>query len=249
MKELQDLHAFADGELTLEETRTVRVWIASDPIAQEELNSISNLKDFLRDQSSRHTADDCWKVCVKRLNELDRSRKVEWFVGKYAWAVCAGLFLVVIGGRYVASDTKGETVQAADFGFFHTSHQAPSPQLQRLFDQILAESRANRSNVRVYNVQVGQMKDTAVEKCTLVDDHGALSYFVAQDVFQLDGASELTQGSGLWGGIVPRAGDSTQPLNYVMWLDGGTSHVLIGPRSIEDLGQAAIQDGLKTSMN
>jgi hypothetical protein len=244
MKELQELHAFIDGELNPEQTKDVRAWIAKDASAQAELNAISNLKDCLKDKSSTHSADDCWKLCVGRLNELDRSRKVEGFVGKYAWAMCAILFALVIGGRYAVSNTKGQTVAAADFGLFHSSSQSPSPQVQKLFSQILSQAHRNRADVRILNQSSGMVNDTPVDRVVFADDRGELYYYVFPNPLNLEDASEVSPGAGISGGRIPGSRSS-----YVIWVDGGQTNVLVGPRTVEDLSKAARDLGLKTSSN
>jgi hypothetical protein len=251
MKELHDLHAFVDGELSPEEARAIRVWIASDPTAQAEWSAISNLKDCLKEKSSKHSAEDCWKVCVKRLNELERSRHVETFVGKYAWAMCIILFALVIGGRYAVAGNKGEVVQAADFGLFHSSSQSPSPEVKKLFGQIMAQAHRNRAEVRLLSQTSGMIKDQPVDRFVFSDQMGELAYYVIKNPLSLEDASQVSV--GLSGGTIPGAdptGTGPEPRSsYVIWVDGDQTNVLIGPRSVEDLSRAARDLGLRTSVN
>jgi anti-sigma factor RsiW len=111
-----DLHALADGELDKGEAKLLREALRDDPQAQAEYEVILNFKEMVVQQSVRHEAEDCWKACQVRMNEIDRSRRVESFVGRYAWAMCAVFFVLILGSRFMVNDVRGASARTADLG-------------------------------------------------------------------------------------------------------------------------------------
>jgi anti-sigma factor RsiW len=250
MNKIEDLHALIDGELNSEESRRLRALVDGSTSMQAELSAISNVKDLLRQKCSNSPTDEVWKVCVVRLDEIDRSRKVESFVGKYAWAFCAGLFLLVIGSRFAVTDVKGETARAADLLQFHSSATGPSAENQRLFAQLIQNSRVNRSGVQVLSHASGMVNDVPVDKLVIADKTGRLIFFAIQNVVHFEDSSMVPTESGISGGIMPTPTAADAPrLNYVIWLDSGKTYVLAGPRSIDQLAEASVDLGLKASVN
>lgn len=89
------IHALADGELSAEEAKALMQELELDPAAKAEYQSILALKLTIREKSVVYTNDALMATCVKRFAEIDRSKRVDGFVAKYAWGLC-GAFLVTI---------------------------------------------------------------------------------------------------------------------------------------------------------
>lgn len=250
MKELLDIHALADGELSKEESQALRKLIASNPAVEAEFSSISNFVDFVSSNAARHQADDCWKACVIRLNELDRSKKVEGFMGRYAWAMCATLFALIIGGRYAVKDVRGESARSADLIRIFRSAPKDQSQNQQLYAHLFEGSKQARSGLRIREHATGSILDVPVDRFTIQDRKGDLTYFIIQDIVNFEDATEVTSGSGIFGGMISSPDSQGAPgLNCVIWTDQGQTRVLLGPRSISELADCTIQLGLKSTLN
>ncbi len=92
------LQALIDGELPPEEhdaaletaNMTLKLQVCCTP----------NILASKKPSEPSPTVDiphDGWKRCVKRLDDIDRSRKAERFVTKYAWAMSLCVFLLIVG--------------------------------------------------------------------------------------------------------------------------------------------------------
>src|SRR5690349_7885295 len=99
MTDPKQLHALADEELTPAEASVVRESLKHDPQAAAEYSAILNLKDIVRSNALQHSDEEVWKACVRRLDGIDKTRRVEGFVGRYAWALCGAMFLFILSGR------------------------------------------------------------------------------------------------------------------------------------------------------
>ncbi len=97
-----EFHAFVDGELSTSQVAEMEALIESSPIASREIQAIRQLKEFVWTKSSQVDAKDEWKSCVLRLNEIDKARRVEFVVGRFAPALCGIFFLVIVAGGLVS---------------------------------------------------------------------------------------------------------------------------------------------------
>src|SRR5438045_8964116 len=52
-------------------------------------------------------------MCCKRLDEIDRTKRVEGFVGRYAWAICS-IFICLIFGAAWLNRMGGGGLNASD---------------------------------------------------------------------------------------------------------------------------------------
>jgi hypothetical protein len=119
------LHALADNELTPEERTAALAEMQSDEAAQAEYHSILAMKDAVKSKLETPDADALWQKCRSRFDEIDKTKRVEAFVGRYAWGIC-GLFFVAIlvGGVFNRSIPK--SVQPNDVAGYVAS-MSPVP--------------------------------------------------------------------------------------------------------------------------
>ena len=96
----KDIHAYVDAELSQDEATALGADLAS-PAAAREIDAIRNLKRLLREKTEAPETKQAWTRCVKRLDDIDRTRRIETVVGRYAPAFCACLFMaIVLVGRF-----------------------------------------------------------------------------------------------------------------------------------------------------
>jgi anti-sigma factor RsiW len=235
-----ELHAFADGELSSAREAVLRKQLAESPQAQAELQSILALKKALREKC---IATECrleWAGCVGRLNELDRARRAERFVGRYAWALCGVFLITILAGGLTSRNDGPESVSMSDISRIATT-LAPSrtPPVQdeareRWLDDLLGQARksVDPNRVRILGYSGGQLDGRPVNVFSLQDGHGKFALLVLPGVYNLEGTQELPQDQAFKLGHL-------QGLNCVVWTDGRNTLSVVGKRTHEDLIQVA----------
>lgn len=232
MTERTDLHAFADGELPSVEATALDAEIAASPALAAEVERIRSIKQCLATHAVRHEAPEVWKGCVGRLDEIDRVRKAEHFVGKYAWAICSLLFLVIVSGGILTRARGGSMrmgdVAAVSAGLVPTSnpHLSAPEQIPTLIDQQIGERPTFMLDPRhVVGVAASDQPMGRVIDFHLRDEIGDADVMVIPQT-TVEGVQPM--GDGLSAGEI-------NGVNCVAWRDGGCSVLLIAPRSHEEL--------------
>jgi len=95
LSEHLNAHALADGQLSDDEASAVKAKLATCPQTKAEFETVAALRDTVKRTCCGTPNPDLWDKCRGRLDEIDRLKRTERFVGKYAWALC-GLFFVAI---------------------------------------------------------------------------------------------------------------------------------------------------------
>lgn len=234
-----DLHALADEELEPNRAAEVREALRHDAEAASEFNAILNLKDCVREKV-RPTADceEVWRGCVGRLNEIDRSRRVEAFVGRYAWAICGAFFAcILVGGLTNHGKPSGGTASADLARMFANLVPTGSPasaQNPHWVDGLLGQARhsIDPSRFSVQNAAEGWVDGRRVVRLGLRDASGDLVLMVITGSVSFDGMEPLASNAQFQAGQMGRA-------NFVTWRRGETSLVLFGVRSPDELAQVA----------
>lgn len=221
MNDITNIHALADNELDAETKQMVEASLSSDPAARREFEAVCALKAVM----SRVDPTECdavWKKCTKRLDELDKSRKVEGLVTRNAWALCA-VFAVAILGAGVMNKMRPTVLPAADAAYAASSiplgnaearylEQLPVPKDQRVIDGGRME-----------------MNGVLLERYELVDGRGALTLLHAVGA-QISGCSDI-------GGGFEKSIYNGRPA--IIWADSGGTWILISDRDTGSLISAA----------
>jgi hypothetical protein len=101
MNEPIKLHCFIDGELSADELRQVELELAKNPAVAAEYERILRLKSFLVTHAETFDSEETWKICSARLVEIDRTKRVDRFVTRNAWGLCAVIFCsIMVGGLW-----------------------------------------------------------------------------------------------------------------------------------------------------
>lgn len=244
-----ELHELADGELSKERAEAVRRLLAESPEANREYEAILAVKTVLRERVSSVECRQEWKACVGRLNELDRTRKVERLVsGRFAWGLCGVFFVAIIvagfGHRGVPTSNEQSATLARMAASIGPSRNAPvSPDRQALdssLDAMLKQARVwiDPNRMELKNWAFGNLDGRPVARVTLRDANGDLALMVVADVIEFDGLGALPQDHSFRLGHV-------QGMNCVAWTDGTNTLVLVGRRTYEDLASVASRLTLK----
>jgi len=237
-----ELHALADGELGAAEKKRLERLVAESPIDAAEYEAILNLKAVLH--TKVEPVGDCqlqWKACVGRLNEMDKTRRIERFVGRYAWGVCGAFALAIVGSGFLKRANPSTQVQSADLArvvaTLNPSPEPPSPDQQardRWLDALLGQARQSidPNRLQIRSAATGELDGRPVTRLALRDPIGDMALLVIPDVLNFDGMGEMTGKQGYRLGRI-------EGMNCVAWSDGRNSLVLIADRSHEDLATIA----------
>lgn len=240
MIDLELLHAYVDGELSSDERQFVESHLSNDAVAQAEVVRLRSLKSAVSRMAVAEPATPEWSRCVARLDEIDKARRVEGFVGKYAWGLCVLFFCAILAGgalkRGVSSKVHSGEVAAAAAGIGSGSWLRPPSKPDEKRDWV------NESlGAATYAVQPDALQVLAVAKqwrdghdltfFRLADDRGELQLVVVSDAGDIDGFERM--GSELEAGVI-------NEMNCVSWAAGGYSMLLMAPgRSAAELAQIA----------
>jgi len=220
-----DIHAFADRELPPEELARIEKEIAASPEAQRELEAIRSLKSCLSTRMTAPEAAGVWRACRGRLDELDKVKKTEFIVGKYAWALSALLFCVILsGGLYnhfrggsvsvgqLASDIGGMTPMPLN-NQPQVLQQFAAPTLHIDWSQVLGAAYRNTPEGRIYRFR-------------MQDQKGAFDVVTIPNVSSVEGVQPIDD--NMYAGQI-------NGHNCVVRFDSGTLVLVIADRSTSDL--------------
>lgn len=231
MNEYLDLHALADGQLSGEEKAAAEERLRNCERSRAEYRAVQELKAGL---ASRCAGIDCshtWSRCQERLKDVDKARKVEGFVGRYAWGLCGVFFLaIVVAG---SMNRFGSTVRPGDVARISASMSplpfgsgATNDNRPKWFDGIMPPMEVEPEKVRIVGAASGMMDGHRVGKVHLVDPIGPMALFMFENTAGIDAGQANPQGFCLC---------SVNGSNGIGWSEPPHSYFLIGDRSFEDL--------------
>lgn len=232
---IEKAHALADGELSGAEKQEALDATASDPQFAAEYEWALLFKGQLREKLAPIHDEDTWQTCKSRLNELDKVKRTEGFVGKYAWAFCliflVGIFSAAAMNRMGFSRPLGSESVA---GLFHDltpfKFSEPSQAIADVRNKVGRAPQLSSNVARVTNVASGVIDGRRVGRLTLDDGHGQILLFVVEGASGFEGLNITDSGY--------RCG-SMNDLQAVSWTDTGYLFMLVGPRNMAELKNLA----------
>ena len=231
-----ELHALADGEMDPREANALREALKADPRADAELDAILNLKDVVAKNSLRHSDDEVWKGCLRRLDALDKSSRVEGFVGRYAWALCAVMFAFILSGRYAMRNVQGETTRTADITRLLGGRPASARELAEAkeYERLLkgVASGLDRNEVQIRAINSGFVRDIPAARFDMRDIEGDFRITRIDALLNLQDTVPVSSTPGMSAGVADGE-------NCLVWRTPGHTWLLSGPRSLSDLGVLA----------
>lgn len=224
MNDNLDIHAYADNQLDAQTRAQIEAALAENGSLKREYDDICQMKQLV----SKLETEDCsalWKKCSGRLDEIDRASRVQRFVSKNAWSLCA-VFAIAIIGAGVMNRIKPTQVTASDAAYAASSiplgsggqrtlERLPLPEEQRMVD-------GGRS----------QMNDgVGIERYEFIDNSGRFTLVRAVGA-QVTGCHDLGEGF---------AQTMCNSLPAIVWADGADSWIVIANRDVESLRALAAE--------
>lgn len=234
------LHAYADGQATPDEIAEIESRLKDCSASRAELEAIRSFKECVSRHPHSSDHSECWKACRGRLDEIDRSRKTEKFVSKYAWAFASGIVaLVVLTGvarRGATTPSMGSADLAQIMSQLGTgSRKQVNPREEAVATEMLRRSRLVLQDDRLRAVGVSEAvcDGMLVRRVTLQDGTGRMALLDLPSEARMDGLEPISGSTMLSGQL--------DELNCVVWPMGARTLVLVGDREISDLAQIATQ--------
>jgi hypothetical protein len=236
----ETLHAFIDGELTAPEQEATMTAIQEHPTAALDLASFSALKAATAKLPSPQLPDGAWKTCVRRLDEIDRTRRTESFVGKYAWGMC-GAFLLLIVGAGGLNRLHPQSFDSNEMGHI-TSSLIPTATSSDtanvgkwLQGQVGSAPVPHLDRLTVIRAEVGVVDDHRVARVLLQDSTGVMTLIIVNGSQALDDLQPLANTNFH---VLPLSNGSC-----LAWNASGYTLSLSGQRDPNSLARVATEIG------
>lgn len=242
MKDHLDLHALADGELSAAERTEVEARLKTCAVSSKTYESVQNLKTVVGEKVEPVTCLKTWAKCTERLDELEKRRKAERFVSKYAWSMCAGIALMIgfvgvfnraAGGSHVATGDVARMVA----GLSPLSQRAPQDRSVDMSQWLRDVSQgapvgAQANSLQPVSYSQGIVDNRFVTIVNFQDVAGQVSLVIVKGAERVDGMTPQVGRSSYNAGQIDQ-------MNCVSWTERGFSLLLVGDRPHEELGRLA----------
>lgn len=200
MIDRMELHALADNELSADRCQELAALVDQDPQIKRELEAIRATKRCLKSTASDVEPGELWSRCQSRLDELDKARRIEGFVGKYAWGIC-GVFFVAIamGGffnRFQMKSVNSNQVAGyvATMSPIPVSESEKPSQFGEMFRRVLGGAPAERpARVVVTGIGGCDIPGKRSNYVRLDDGYGPVMVVALHDVQHVSGLYEFEQ--------------------------------------------------------
>jgi len=238
MNDWLEVHALLDDELSSEERTRIQEKVKTCKTTQAEWRAVRQIKTVLSEKCVHPDCDDVWEACTKRIDQIERTKRAEAFVGKYAWGLCGSFCVLILiaagytrmnGGNLRPGDLAD--VGASMVSISAPTSQTPSVQRQWLQNNLSQTMHPTEQRLNVVRGAIGHLDDgRRVTEAILQDDAGQLTLFVVERANKVDDVEHVD--SRYSGGMIGSK-------NCITWTDGGNAYLLAGERSLTDLCQRA----------
>lgn len=235
--EFEVASALVDGELDATEQAGAIEQIGQCPTAKARYETALILKQVLRDKCAPFECDEVWKSCRSRLDQIDKARRTESFVGRYAWGICGAFLVLIVGAATLNRVAGNQTVYAGDISAMVGSMSPADVTGSRIRDWI---SRKLGGQVVDLPQDQGLVVESAAS-CALKDRN--LLKLILRDgevrmaLFAITKTDEIAGVSGGVGRTLCRG--RINNLNAIAWNQNGNALLLIGDCGHDRLEQTA----------
>jgi len=234
MSDYLDIHALADGQLDGDDRAAAEARLRECERSQAEFRAVQGLRETLQSKCAPITCEDTWRRCQGRLKEIERTRRVESFVGRYAWGLCSVFVITIMMAASMnrmggASMSTGDVARASStlIPFAAPRSQAPDDQRKWLEGVMNGPMPTQPESVQVIGGASGMINGHKMVRVNLVDSIGTMAFFLMEDVQRIaDAESTTKRGFSIC---------KMNGTNAVGWSEGNRSFLLIGERPIDDL--------------
>ncbi len=234
----EQIHAYADGELSSEEKAQFESQLADCKNTQNELQSVRNTKAALQNKCNCEDNQALWKTCQSRFKEIDNAQKTEFIVNKFRW-VLAGFVFVAIAGAAILNRIN-PTMNIGSENFASALSASPSSASTRGgigASEWVSEQMGIKVNVpnfeskglKLERMEMLDMKGDSVARITYSDGRYPYTLMVFKGMSNIDGMP-MEGKPGLCCGEIGR-------MNVVAWPENGAVMMFAGVQSPTELAQ------------
>lgn len=243
MRDALDIHALADGELSSADQARVRERIQADPALTAEYESILIVKQTVQAKCVSIGNDEVWRDCRERLDAIDKTKRVEGFMGRYAWALCLGFLIMIVGAASFNRMPNRQSVDTGDMARMVAGMtpipmptQKPPAEVQRWAEQQLhgAPVQLPAESMQVKSLSRGLYEGRRAMMVRLADTRGSVALLVVEDTHSVEGVQGASDARLFGHGQV-------DGMNCISWVEDGVACLLVGARSPMELEQIAYQ--------
>lgn len=219
------MHGLVDGQLSQEERDRAEELLRTDPECQAELKWAQYVKDTVAEKARLQADDEPWKRSLKRFDEIDRTRRTESFVGRYAWVFCTAVLAFILAGAFVNRSLGDRTLNSAQVAdlfnpvSFRQGSTGPNLQTAQMLDL---------SRFRVTSESGAEAAGRPCKYIRLQDQFGGLALLAMPGDVELEGIQDPTGVTGFRSGTINDA-------NCVTWHMKGVTFVLASNRPPQEL--------------
>jgi len=237
---LQDIHGLADGELGPEEKARAAEELLKNPKAQAEYQWTLYLKETLRNRCQNVKDEECWSASVRRLNEIDRTKRTERFVGRYSWALCALLLATILVGGALDRFGLNKGVSSSNMAslFSLTPRNVHPGEARDLVKNTIGNApfAVESNGTTLTSVATGRVGQFQAAKLAFRDASGPFLLVVVKDANGFEGIEGLQESAAYSLGRI-----NGRPC--ITWKEGGYALLLVADRQESELLKLA--DGIR----
>ena len=234
-----EIHALADGELSASEAEAVRAKIAGCPRSTAEYHTILAIKSTLQNRAGAYTCETTWAKSVRRLDEIDKTKRIEGFVGRYAWGLVGSFALVIAIGGYWTRTHRTGVISSSDVthvsaDMIHIPGMRTMANVKQWLTQKFGfgdHSSFDDGKLVVTNAYEGSVNGFPAARLSLRDNEGPADLLIIRGAQAVDGVRPLQDGEFSAGRV--------DGLNIVTWSRDGNALLLVSPRSVDEMVQIA----------
>lgn len=235
MTDFELIHGLVDGNLSEADKAEAQARMFSDPNFKSQFDFAVAAKKALKTHCTGVDCEETWSKCRQRLNQVDRAKTVELNISKYAWAMVAGLTLLIGGVGIINRSDGGKRMHSADL-LNLSANLVPQAALPTSVGKWLngqgIDVKQNQLNkIQVLGYAHGYMNDREAFRVGLRDRTGDMALMIVKNAGEVDGTWSQDGSEYRYGQI--------EDLYVVTWKRGDRVMMLVGNRSLEELQSVA----------
>ena len=237
MSNWQKINSLIDNEVSSAERAELESEISSSPELQSHFESAKAVKNVVSKHCAPIGCEATWGACLSRLDEIDKAKRVNGFVGKYAWAICSVFFLVILGAATFNRMTGYKRIRSGDIAQM-VSGLAPisvpsrsnSSEMTKWFADQLSGSQVpiQPLALEVTRAARGKVNGHPILCLDMKDGSGPVCLAIVKDAHEVEGTSQVSSSPKYFYG---RSGN----MNFVTWTEGDYSLLLLSDRPVRNL--------------
>jgi hypothetical protein len=239
MSDYSQIHALADDELTAAERAEAEARLQVCEKSRAEYETVKALKGVLQSKCEPVKCDETWAKCQERLKEIDRTKRVERLVSRYAWAMCAFFVVAIFSAgminRMMPKNVAPSEIARLSAGFAPMSTPQPNAAVEerrKWVDGIFGKPMPVRTDsLELVKATRGFVNGVDTVRLDFVDKTGPVALFIMPSA----AISDLQVDEEGYGQI------TVHEQSGIAWRDGEVTFFVLGNRSPELLRGAASQ--------